>query len=414
MKRLRKHILVVIGVLALCITPSAWADESTLEFRVAPSADSATSDGGDYFVLSMEPGGVATQSIEVSNPSSQPLDVRVAAVDAATAQMGGVDYGAEQTTPQSTGAWIALEQDHVRLLPGDSAEVGFEVRAPADAVSGTHLAGIVVWVEGGDSQAVQGAPATMKVQSRRVVAVQVELPGPAAPVLEIRGAEAEARPDGLYLGIDIFNTGNGFAKGTGTVSIDGGDAQATFALDTIVPRTGTTYPFRWASSSIPSGEYEVSITVDYGVGSASYEGKVVVGSAVQGDLRGRGVGEGTRSGQTRFVVVGALVLVAIAAFFLRKRFTFAPALPRLRRVSLGPAPRPTGLSLRPAPQHTVVTLRAPRSPAIGQNVPLRMEVQRRFPPPPPPPPARLIAPPPPAPARPIAPPPPPLTAGRAA
>lgn len=391
MKQFRNSTLmsVLIGIIALCITPSAWADESALEFRVAPSSGSDVSDGGDYFVLSMQPGDVERQAVELTNPSTETLTVRLAAVDAATAQMGGVDYGAEQLTPTATGSWIVLDQERVDLEPGDSEEVAFEVNAPSDAASGVHLAGVVVWVDGAQQQQDAGAGATMNVQSRRVVAVQVDVPGPAAPVLEIRGAEAEARPDGLYLGIELFNSGNGFAKGTGTVSIEGRDGQGTFLVDTIVPRTGTIYPFRWAGSSVPSGSYQVAIEVDYGVRITSWQGEVIVGSAVQSDLRGRGVAGATGSGLRSNLLIAAVVLLIVVAALLFRR-----VLSRLPRLSLRRAPAPTPSS-PVSPPRASVTRRLALTTA--RHVPRSEEVQRRVPPPPPPPPVRLAPPPPPPP-----------------
>lgn len=394
MKRFPTRFLISLlaGLAVLSIAPSASADESQLDFRVSPATGSAISEGGDYFVLPLSAGEVATQSVTISNPSSQSLDIRLAAVDAATAQMGGVDYGAEATDPQSTGAWIALEKDRLSLEPGAATEIAFEVTAPADAPSGVHLAGLVIWVEGVESAAVEGA-ATMNVQARRVIAVQVELPGPAAPLLEIRGAEAEARPDGLYLGIELFNSGSGFAKGTGTVSIEGRDAQESFLVDTIVPRTGTTFPFRWDASSIPSGAYDVSIEVDYGGSIATWQGEVVVGAAVQSDLRGRGVGETTTSRLPNYVLIpGVLILIALIAVLFRRISSgrmpqLLPNASRVRRPQS--APPVAARSFQPQ-----IVKSAPRTPPPPPvlTLPRSEELRRRVPPPPPPPPARLAPP----------------------
>lgn len=388
---------LLTGFVVLSIAPSASADESQLDFRVSPATGSDVSEGGDYFVLPMAAGEADTQSVTVSNPSSQSLEIRLAAVDAATAQMGGVDYGSEEITPEATGTWIALEESQVRLAAGESAEVEFDVGVPSDAGSGVHLAGLVVWVEGDEDQAAEGASATMNVQARRVIAVQIELPGPAAPLLEVRGAEAEARPDGLYLGIDLFNSGTGFAKGTGTVSIEGRDAQETFTIDTIVPGTGTVFPFRWASASIPSGSYEVSIEVDYGGSAASWQGEVLVGSAVQSDLRGRGVGEGSGSGQQKYLVPGGiLLLLAISGLLFRRMFSGRVVL-RLPRVSFTRSPKPAVVSSLRSPQRNVMRSAPAAPPPVFLALPRSEELQRRVPPPPPPPPARLASPPPPPP-----------------
>lgn len=403
MKKSHNTILmsVLTAVLVLCLGPAASANESALDFRVMPGPDSEVSEGGDYFVLTAEPGDVERQTVEVSNPSDEMLDVRLAAVDAATAQMGGVDYGAEQLPTKATGSWIALDQERIQLAPGDSEEVAFDVNVPGDAPSGVHLGGLVVWVEGVEQKQAAGAGATMNVQSRRVVAVQVDLPGPAAPIVELRGAEAEARPDGLYLGIDVFNSGNGFAKGSGTVSIEGQDEQGSFLLDTVVPQTGTIYPFRWATTGVPNGLYEVEIELDYGSGITSWNGEVLVGPAVQDDLRGRGVDASAGRELDRYLVIGGGLALALVALLLHRRLRGGRPLRRLPRIVIQRAQRPGPVASTPRSVQVPVRIGA-GYPISDLSVP-PSEQQRRVPPPPPPPPGGFRPPPP-----------PPLGVGRAA
>ena len=399
MKKSRSAIVmsVLIGVLLLCLTPAASANESALEFRAMPGPGSDVSEGGDYFVLSMEPGDVESQTVEISNPATEPLTVRLAAVDTATAQMGGVDYGAEQLPTKATGSWIALDQERVDLEPGESQEVAFDVNAPSDAPSGVHLGGLVVWVEGPAQEQTAGGGATMNVQSRRVIAVQVDLPGPALPVVELRGAQAEARPDGLYLGIELFNSGNGFAKGTGMVSIEGRDEEGTFPLDTVVPRTGTVYPFRWAATGVPNGSYGVTVEIDYGSGIATWEGDVVVGAAVQDALRGRGVGPSPGRELERYLVIGGGLGLALLAYLLLRRLRDGRSVRRLPRIAIQrtPRPAPSGSTLRTG--HVPVRIGASAPPRAAVYVPSSEDRQRRVPPPPPPPPGGLRPPPPPPP-----------------
>lgn len=359
---------------------SAWAAESVLDFRVAPAAGSELSEGEDYFVLDMVAGDSRTQAIQLSNDSQSPLRVQLAAVDAATAQMGGVDYASEEPATEATGSWITLEDRSIPLAPGGSTRVPFEIEVPEDAVTGVHLAGLAIWVEGAEEETAAGTQASMSVQSRRVIAVQVALPGPAAPMLEIRGAQAEARPDGLYLGVDLYNSGTGFATGTGTVSIEGREESGTFALDTVVPRTGTNFPFRWGGSGVPNGSYDVSIEIDYGTATASWQGEVVVGPALQAGLRGRGVEAGGLSALLRLMlVIGVLISVVVLVFFLRRRQVLSRIGSRLPQPSLRRSPLPPARQLQPARRPGLV-------PAPPVFVPRSEEEQRCVPPPPPPPP----------------------------
>lgn len=381
--RVALPLFVLATTLTALIAPPASAAESSLDFRVAPAAGSELSEGEDYFILEMEPGDRRAQAVEIRNDSQRSLRVQLAAVDAATAQMGGVDYASDELVPEITGSWITLEDRIIRLAPGESTQVRFEVKVPIDATTGAHLGGLVIWVEGAEEETAAGASASLSVQSRRVIAVQVDLPGPAAPVLEIRGAYAEARPDGLYLGVDLFNTGTDFATGTGSVSIEGRDESGTFALDTVVPRTGTNFPFRWAGSSVPNGSYEVAIEIDYGVGIATWQGEVSVGPALQADLRGRGVDRGAGPIFSRSLLAIAVVLVLIIILLLwRRRSPLSSLGSRLPRLSFARSP-----GHAPAPLQ-MVPARSPAQPAAAPAafVPRSEEEQRCVPPPPPPPP----------------------------
>lgn len=376
-------LLVLCAALVGHMATPASAAGSALDFRVAPAAGSQLSEGGDYFVLDMEPGESRTQSIEITNPSKSALQVQLAGVDAATAQMGGVDYAAEELSARAVGGWISLKNELISLAPGESKEADFKVAVPRDAATGVHLGGLVIWVEGAEKETAAGARTTMSVQSRRVIAVQVELPGPAAPLLEIRGAQAEARPDGLYLGIDLFNPGTDLVTGTGTVSIEGRDEIGSFVLDTMVPRTGTNFPFRWDGAAVPNGSYEVAIEIDYGVGIATWQGPVSVGPALQEDLRGRGI-KGANGSPVPWlpVAVGAgLALVVMLLAFPRTRSLLLGSAARLPRVSISRAPR-----VATPVRRTALQKPRPGTPRPAVFVPRSEEEQRCVPPPPPPPP----------------------------
>lgn len=380
-------LLLVLTAFMGSIASPVSAAESALDFRVAPAAGPGLSEGQDYFVLDMVPGDRRTQAIELSNDSQQPLHVQLAAVDAATAQMGGVDYASEEKPAGATGSWITLEDRTIPLAPGESTQVSFDVEVPEDAVAGVHLAGLVIWVEGAEEETNAGTQASMSVQSRRVIAVQVDLPGSAAPVLEIRGGHAEARPDGLYLGVDLFNSGTGFATGTGTVSIEGLDELGTFTLDTVVPRTGTNFPFRWGGSGVPNGSYDVSVEIDYGTAIATWQGEVVVGPALQAGLRGRGVEAGQSDLLRSMLAIGAVLIGVVGlVFFLRRRRVLSRIGSRRPRPSLTRSPPP------PARPHMQPARRPGLVPAPPVFVPRSEEEQRRVPPPPPPPPPARPAP----------------------
>lgn len=311
--------LVLVAGSILSVSPAA-AGETKIDFVVRPASGSEVSVGGDYFRVRSEPGGTSRQTLELKNESRAPVALHLAAVDAWTAQMGGVDYGEERHRLERTGGWITLGQRSIELAPGSSTSIPFTVDVPEGARSGIHLAGIAVWSPKAETAPEAVAAATIELKTRRVVAVEVELPGRSGPELVIRGAAAAARSDGLYLEMDLFNEGRGYARGEGLVRIQGQDGPATFPLDIVVPETGTAYPIKWSDERIPLGAYRVSIEVDYSDDVARWEGDVVVGQAVDDDLidRGFAAAPGTFPWPVLLTAVG-LVLLLLLVFFIRRR-----------------------------------------------------------------------------------------------
>lgn len=362
MQRRRLLGAAAFGLVAVATAASpAPAATAAMTFSVRPDPDGSLSPGGDYFVIEAEPGDTLSDAVEVFNEGARPVDVRLAAVDATTAQLGGVDYAPSESRPRATAKWLRLGRTSVTVAPGENRVVPFDVEVPQDAPPGTSLAGIAVWTPEPESK-TEGL-ATVAVQTRRVVAVQVELPGPDAPALEIDGVTAVPRPDGLYLQVDLRNTGHGFAQGTGTIELDDGFSHE-FALDKVVPGTGIGYPIKWSARAPSDGAYAVSVEIDHGAGVTRYRGEVLIGDGVREGLADRGVG-GVKSGSRKPVVIAAavtLILSGAAAVSLVRR--------RRSRRTRPPADPPPPPAQRP--------VESPAAPAAG--------LSRAVPPPPPPPP----------------------------
>lgn len=369
-----RHVLMILAA-ALVVTGTlaspARAAIGAMRFSVRPTPTGSLSPGGDYFVLKTAPGEVVEDALEISNPTSRPVQVRLAPVDATTAQMGGVDYTPSDSVPQAAGAWIDLARTSVDVAPGDAEVVPFSVSIPKDAPPGINLGGIAAWTppSGAEGPDADGVAATVEIQTRRVVAVQVELPGSAAPHLEIGGVKAIARPDGIYLQVDITNTGHGFAAGEGTLELPGESFSSVFPLDKVVPGTQVGYPIKWRAAAPADGAYPVSVEIDYGDATAEYDGEVVVGAEVRTGLADRGIGGEASRSRSLLLPLGGLAVVGaagIAAVLHRRRrrsrtesrpapATRAPAAPATATPSgptappPPPSPRPTASPPPPPP-----------------------------------------------------------------
>jgi hypothetical protein len=288
----------IFGIAALLIVPTgALAQDGAVgtpvaapvasAFEIAPEADddpAVTALG--YFVYELAAGDKASGAVRLWNPSIEPVTVELAAVDAETAQTGGSAFADAEATPIAAGSWVRLVESRVTLDPGEQTSVEFTVQSPSETAPGQYLAGIVAYVPA----AAQGTPtaagsneagASVTMQTRYVIGVQVDVPGEWTPALTITGASALEQPSGTKLGIAILNDGDEFLKPEGSVTLL--NAAATpiltqpIALGTFLTGTDITYPVAWPG--VPAGgDYGVEVELNYATDKvARYSGMLTVG-----------------------------------------------------------------------------------------------------------------------------------------
>lgn len=366
----RSHQLMAAACLCASIglPATAIAQQPGVEFAVEPGSNSQTAEGGGYFLIDGAPGKRVRQSLTLRNESGKSLTLRLAAVDATTGQLGGVSYALPNEPIKTTGTWIELDQTKVGLEGGEARRVGFDVSVPSDATEGEHIAGITVWEVGKEEKGEEAEAVSVVVQTRRVVAVQVDLPGEKVPELVVTGIEPAARPDGLYLEIGLENRGTAMTKGTGTVEIPALDFARDFSVDTFVPKTSIGYPIDWTDEP-QEGVFEATVEIDYDDGVAKWEGTFTVGNPVLEDLEDRGV-DVPQTFPIVPVAAAALAAAAVGLWALRRRRGRAMPDPPLDDRG-GPTP-----GKKPSEREHDPRVKLPRP--RGQAPP----------PPPPPPPAR--------------------------
>lgn len=291
MRILRSVLVIACALLPLTPVAAGAAAEEPSKFLAQPAAGSTIEPGGGYFVVAGSPGKTFTQSVALRNDSGGPLELHLGAVDAATAQRGGSSFALETDKPVQMATWITLDKTSVTLAAKASLTVPFRIAVPAGAVSGVHLAGISVLVPSAKDAAAEGgtkAGASVTVQSRRVIAVQVNLPGAADPELVITGVTPVARPDGLYLEVAVDNTGRGLTKGEGVVTLADDGFEQKFSIDTFVPGTSIAYPIKWTDKAA-DGDHPAHVEIRYGDRVAVWDGKFTVGEAVTEEQANRQV-----------------------------------------------------------------------------------------------------------------------------
>lgn len=383
--------MILAGLVVVSGSPVSAQPESE-DLIVRPAPGSATDPGNSFFVLQSRPGRTERQVLLITNEYERPVDLTVTAVDAITASKGGVAFELPTERVDDEGSWLNLGPEALRVGSGEVARVPFQIEIPEETESGVHLAGIAVQIadERKREPSPTAAGAVVDIQSRFVVAVQVNLPGDATPELVISGVEPVVSTSGVTLEVLIENVGFGLAQGEGVLELPEEGFEEALPLATFVPGTSIRYPVAWQEDPA-EGEYRATVNLSYSeddpellTGRISWEGTFVIGEAAAGELDRL---QGAEPFNWLLVAVpGAILLLLIAFLLWRRRGKTAS---KLAGRDSKPAPAPA-----PGPQHghtsgyTGAAQGTFGSGGRSQNQPTPQPKHRPTgtPPPPPPPP----------------------------
>lgn len=279
MYRLTLHAMIVFTLamlLALSIpaaTNAATGPEGGATFSLRPvHYDPAHPETQSYFVLDLVAGAGLRNEVRVANTGPAAGTVRLYTVDATTGQNSGAVYAGRDSAPQDTGAWVTLDETELTLGPGEERLVGFSVRAPEGTRPGEHLGGIAA--EGvTPSVANAGAGVQITMQTRTVVGVLVNIPGPRVDKVVIENIQAETRAGYQVLRIGLRNEGTHMARLLGNLDLADAAghplAQIPLKLDYLLPGTAISYPLAIPGRALAAGNYKVSLNLGFGEGGTA-------------------------------------------------------------------------------------------------------------------------------------------------
>lgn len=265
--RIAVRLLVLVFVVVLGSAAEAGARGASFALKPVGHAELG------YFRYDGAPGARLKGAVRVVNVGDRPGTAELGAVDATTGATTGAVYEDLAQRPEDLGAWLALGSTSVALAPGEDRVVPFTVDVPADARRGEHLGGIVARPASARSAAGDGGREhsfRVDVVDQSIVAVQVDLPGPARALLALRGVEAGGNPGYQTLLLSISNPGERMARGKGTVVVRSGGRvvwRETFAVDTFLPRTRIEYPLVVRKTPLVPGDYTAEVTLEVAGGA---------------------------------------------------------------------------------------------------------------------------------------------------
>lgn len=244
---------------AVLLPAGAWAAGGEASFALKPlKYDPALTATKSYFILKANPGDVIRDQIRVVNTGGKTGTAYLYPVDATTGQTSGAVYQSRQSPRLDVGAWIRLSRSRVTLAPGKNAVVDFTIRVPRTVRPGDHLGGIVA--ENAQVQAASGKGALqIKIKHLTIDAVEVQLPGRAAAIVEPTGVKAGGEHGYQYVYVHLQSGGTVMIKPAATLTVRNAAgrvvAKRSLQLDTFLPATAIDYPVLLPKQSLSPGSY---------------------------------------------------------------------------------------------------------------------------------------------------------------
>ncbi|HEY2398498.1 MAG TPA: hypothetical protein VGH78_05845 [Solirubrobacteraceae bacterium] len=272
-------ILALLGVV-LC-GAAAPAASATLGLVVVPRPTSVP--GLSYFKLHANPGSTARPgTIELRNPTKEPLAVLVSGVDGETLGTLGSTYAPPGSRAHRATLWLLPARRELVVAPRSSVAVPITVRVPSTAQPGDYLSGMSIEALGQRARRVARHGVSIASVSRYAIGVETSVPGARHPLIRFTGAAIQRQPAGLRFLLEARNPGNTILQGVyGFVRItQGSHLVLARPIDpgTFVTHTSIAYPVNAFRQTPSQGtRYRIVAALHYAGGVARLDTNVTFG-----------------------------------------------------------------------------------------------------------------------------------------
>jgi len=326
-------VVAALAVVTQAVPAAAAPAGGNGQFGLTPVPDSAGR-VAPYFMLTMAAGESATDTALVSNEGQVAEKLKLSRATGVTAGNGGSAFSQEFQGCAGTGCWVSGLAGEV-TLPADAAErLQFTVRVPAGTPPGQYLAGLTMEAAtpprsvqvGSNGKAT--ARATIIERVTVGVAVTVGVLSRMTTRLRIPDVTGEAIGPTARLNMELANTGQTFAHGKGRASCTAAGRSHSFAVyaATVLPHDQAVIAVN--APGLPEGAtMPCAVRLRYGNGLiARWAGSVTVPAPPRTRIVHTGPGaysvvpgNGIPAWAIALIVIGVLVLAALAVVLLRLR-----------------------------------------------------------------------------------------------
>jgi hypothetical protein len=271
-------------VLLLIVMLSAWAtafaqNEEQVSLTVTPP----------FFQITMNPGDYWASAIKVVNTNPDDLTVYATPMDM-TAE-GEQGYGKFiPSLPEDRDAlanWFTITANAITVAPGQSAEIPFEIRVPADASPGGHYGAIMIGNRPANVTAQSGP--LLRVSSLVTSLFFVRVQGAVTESGDIREFSADRTwydDPNVHFTLRFENTGNVHLQPQGSISVYDmwGKERTSIPINegtefgNVLPSSTRRFSYSWSPerSIALLGRYTAIVTLAYGKDSRQNATQTVV------------------------------------------------------------------------------------------------------------------------------------------
>ncbi|QQE79523.1 WxL protein peptidoglycan domain-containing protein [Alicyclobacillus sp. SO9] len=269
--------VVFASATALAASSTTLTTGSSMNFTANPTNHSQVDPTiSTYFLDKGSQGKVLHESLQLASHSSQTIQVHLFATTASNGLNGNIVYG---LSPKHT--WIKKLPGVVTLRAHQTKQIPFEVVVPQDTTSGDHLFAISC-SDGQHQQHIRntgksGIELGINESVRRVVAVEVEVPGVQKVAFDLNHVKVGTYPSGQYYEVSGADQSNVILKNiSGSMTLYKGTRQVltrTLTGLSFAPNEPITFEDRWVKGAAPIGTYHVQIVLR-GKGLGKYTKKL--------------------------------------------------------------------------------------------------------------------------------------------
>lgn len=263
--------VLIMFFIILLIPFSVNAADSANDFKVKVlPAEGQHSFSEGYFHMDSEPGKDLSLEFQITNNSAEQLNLYAEAVDAHTADEGGIIYSAEMEEKEPDQIYLSElidVQETISVAPGAVETVHFHLKIPYTA-SGTILGGIMLTsVDAPNNLSMEssnkgGSNYTFEQPGQRLMAIKVNLPVKAASGFSLGKAKFDAFENRLTMKLNngkpaVLENVQGIYSimdKEGEVLVNG--VIKPFAM---APNSKINFPINLKSNTFESGKYVLMV-----------------------------------------------------------------------------------------------------------------------------------------------------------